>query len=53
VHFKIENIQGHKYLYIVENANVDKKYKRVMHKYVGLPELVQKMLDGNLILKRG
>ena len=46
MHFKIELIDGRKYLYLAENAKVDGKHKRVMHRYVGSPEQVQKMLDG-------
>jgi len=46
VHFKIELIDGRKYLYLVENAKVDGKHKRVMHKYVGSPEQVHRMLEG-------
>ena len=46
MHFKIELIDGRKYLYLVENAWVDGKHKRVMHKYVGSPEQVHKMLEG-------
>ena len=51
MHFKIELIDGRKYLYLVENAKVDGKHKRVMHKYVGSPEQVQKMLDGTRNIK--
>jgi transposase len=46
VHFKIELIDGRKYLYLVENAWVDGKHKRVKHKYVGSPEQVHRMLEG-------
>ena len=46
MHFKIELIDGRKYLYLAENAMVDGKHKRVMHKYVGSPEQVHKMLEG-------
>ena len=46
MHFKIEDIKGHKYLYLVENAWVNGKHKRVMHKYVGSPRQVHALLEG-------
>jgi hypothetical protein len=46
VHFKIKSIGGHNYLYLIRNAWVDGKVKQVQQRYVGSPEQVQKLLDG-------
>jgi transposase len=51
MHFKVERIKGHSYLYLVENAWVDGKHKRVMHQYVGSPKQVKQLLDGAQNLK--
>jgi transposase len=51
MHFKIERINGHSYLYLAENAWVDGKHRRVMHDYVGSPEQVRMLLDGTRNLK--
>jgi transposase len=46
VHFKVKNIKGHRYLYLIQNANVDGKHRQVKQVYVGSPEQVEKLLEG-------
>lgn len=46
MHFKVKTIKGHRYLYLIQNANVDGKHRQVKQTYVGSPEQVEKLLEG-------
>jgi hypothetical protein len=35
MHFKVKNIKGHKYLYLIKNDRIDGKVVQTIQKYVG------------------
>ena len=51
MHFKIKNIKGHKYLYLIENKRIDGKVKQVRQICVGTPQKVYDLLHNNRKLK--
>jgi len=51
MHFKIKNIKGHKYLYLIENKRIDGKVKQVRQICVGTPQKVYDLFHNNRKLK--
>jgi transposase len=51
VHFKIKNIKGHKYLYLIQNQRINGEVKQVKQICVGTPQKVYDLLTGNRKLK--
>jgi len=51
MHFKIKNIKGHKYLYLIENKRVDGKVKQTKQICVGNADKIHKMHEGQLDVK--
>ena len=51
MHFKIKNIKGHKYLYLIENKRINGKVKQVRQICVGTPEKIYDLLYKNRELK--
>lgn len=51
MHFKIKNIKGHKYLYLIENKRINGKVKQVRQICVGTPQKVYDLLHKNKKLK--
>ena len=47
MHFKIKNIKGHKYLYLIENKRIDGKVKQVRQICVGTPQKVYDLIHNN------
>ena len=47
MHFKVKNIQGHKYLYIIKNDRIDGKIVQTIQKYVGTADSIYEMLTSN------
>lgn len=44
MHFKVKNIKGHKYLYLIENKRVNGKVKQVKQICVGTPDKVHDLM---------
>ncbi len=51
MHFKIKNIKGHKYLYLIENKRINGKVKQIRQICVGTPQKVYDLLHKNRELK--
>ena len=51
MHFKIKDIKGHKYLYLIQNKRVDGKVKQVKQICVGTPQKVYDIISKNMDLK--
>ena len=51
MHFKIKNIKGHKYLYLIENKRINGKVKQVRQICVGTPQKIYDLLYKNRELK--
>jgi transposase len=47
MHFKVKNIKGHKYLYIIKNDRIDGKVVQTIQKYVGTADSLYEMLTSN------
>ena len=47
MHFKVKNIKGHKYLYIIKNDRIDGKIVQTIQKYVGTADSLYEMLTSN------
>lgn len=47
MHFKVKNIKGHKYLYIIKNDRIDGKVEQTIQKYVGIADSLYEMLTTN------
>jgi hypothetical protein len=47
MHFKVKNIKGHKYLYIIKNDRIDEKVVQTIQKYVGTADSLYEMLTTN------
>jgi transposase len=47
MHFKVKNIKGHKYLYIIKNDRIDGKVEQTIQKYVGTADSLYEMLTTN------
>ena len=47
MHFKVKNIKGHKYLYIIKNDRIDGKVVQTLQKYVGTADSLYEMLTSN------
>ena len=48
MHFKVKNIKGHKYLYIIKNDRIDGKVVQTIQKYVGTADSLYEMLTSNV-----
>ena len=51
MHFKIKNIKGHKYLYLIENKRINGKVKQIRQICVGTPQKIYDLLHKNRELK--
>ena len=47
MHFKVKNIKGHKYLYLIKNDRIDGKVVQTIQKYVGTADSLYEMLTSN------
>ena len=47
MHFKVKNIKGHKYLYLIKNDRIDGKIVQTIQKYVGTADSLYEMLTSN------
>ena len=51
MHFKIKEIKGHKYLYLIQNQRINGEVKQTMQICVGTPQKVYNLLTKNRELK--
>jgi len=51
MHFKIKNIKGHKYLYLIENKRINGKVKQIRQICIGTPQKIYDLLYKNRELK--
>ncbi len=51
MHFKIKEIKGHKYLYLIQNQRINGKMKQVKQICIGTPQKVYNLLKKNRELK--
>ena len=51
MHFKIKNIKGHKYLYLIQNQRVEGKVKQARQLCIGSPDKVYELIAQKRRLK--